>query len=373
MKQRPTRACVIGAGLAGLASALAAASGGLHVQLFDAAVQAQSLPAYIEVVPNMLRDLAAFGVAEECVRAGFPYRGIDVIDRQGIRLHELPTENLAGPRFPAALGIGYADLHHVLERAAVGRGVAMRRGARVQEVQEHGEHARVVLAGGESIEADLVVLAAGVGAELRTALFPHAEAAIELGQAWWYALLRRPVDLDRPLIAFGSAGRRAVLMPVRHDLAGIALTEPMPAGQRPSPAEHLRGELSAFAPRLRSLAAQIDSGTPTVLRPVRSALLESPWYRGCVLAVGDAAHAFPPHFGQGAAQAIEDARVLADLLHHMPHRDELFEGFQRRRAERVRKVHDIAATAARWDLEPDSSTDLSLLMQRLMRTVAHPA
>lgn len=373
MTQRLTRACVIGAGLAGLACALAAASRGLQVQLFDDAPQARNLPAHIEVVPNMLRDLVAFGVADECVRAGFPYRGIDVIDRQGRHLHVLPTERLAGPRFPAALGIRHADLHQVLERAAVARGVALRRGVRVLAVQADGAPARVVLAGGETVESDLVVLAAGAASELRTALFPHARAAADLGQAWWYALLPRPVELDRPLIAFGSAGRRAVLVPVRHDLAGIALTEPMPAGEPRAHAEHLRDALASFAPRVRGLAAQFDAGTPIALRPVRTALLEPPWHRGAVLAVGDAAHAFPPHFGQAAAQAIEDARVLADLLDGRPQRGTLLAAFEHRRAERVRQVHDITTTAARWDLQPEGTADLSGLMERLARTVARPA
>jgi 2-polyprenyl-6-methoxyphenol hydroxylase-like FAD-dependent oxidoreductase len=373
MTQRIMRVCVIGAGLAGLACALAAASRGLRVQLFDDAAPARNVPAHIEVVPSMLRDLVAFGAAEECVRAGFPYRGIDVIDRQGRHLHELPTEPLAGPRFPAALGIRHADLHQVLERAATGRGVELRRGVRVQAVDERGGPASVLLAGGEATEADLVVLAAGAASELRTALFPQARAACELGQAWWYALLLRPIGLDRPLIAFGGAGRRAALVPVRHDLAGIALTEPMPAGERLAPADHLREALSSFAPRLRLLAAQVDAGTPVALRPARSALLERPWHRGAVLAVGDAAHAFPPHFGQAAAQAIEDACVLADLLGGTLERSALLAAFERRRAERVRHVHDITTTAARWDVRPEGGANLSLLMDRLTRALAQPA
>ena len=40
------------------------------------------------------------------------------------------------------------------------------------------------------------------------------------------------------------------------------------------------------------------------------------WYAGRVVLVGDAAHATTPGVGQGAAQAIEDAAVLADRLAH---------------------------------------------------------
>lgn len=373
MTQRLARICVVGAGLAGLACALAAASRGLQVQVFDEAKRPRHASAHVEVVPNMLRDLVALGVGEECVRAGFAYRGIDVMDRQGRHLHELTTERLAGARFPAALGIRHADLHDVLERAAVGRGAIVRRSARVLAVHERGSEAAVELAGGESSAADLVVLAAGAGSELRAACFPLARPVSELDQAWWYALLPRPVDLDRPLVAFGNAGQRAALVPVRPDLAGIALVEPQPAACGQSPAGHLREALASFAPRLRKLAVHFGEGVPVVRRTACSGLLELPWHHGAVLAVGDCAHALPPHFGQAAAQAVEDARVLADLLADAPERPGLFAAYQLRRAERVRQVHEITTTAARWDLEPSSDTDLSQLMARLMSTVGQPA
>jgi 2-polyprenyl-6-methoxyphenol hydroxylase-like FAD-dependent oxidoreductase len=373
MKQRLVRACVIGAGLAGLCCALAAASRGLRVHLLDEAAAPRSLAAYIDVVPSMLRDLVALGVGDDCVRAGFPYRGIDVIDRHGRHLHELPTDRLAGARFPAALGIRHDDLHRLLERAALARGVTLRRAARVQGVHEDGGVVRVEIEGGEPVEAELVVLAAGAGSDLRLGLFPHAMPAVLLQQFWWYTLLPRPVDLDRPLIAYGSAGRRAVLVPVRHDLAGLALTEPSTPPASRAPAAHLRRALASFAPRLRLLAPRLDDATLITLRPASSALLETPWHCGAVLAVGDCAHALPPHFGQAAAQAVEDARVLAELLDPAVGRAELLEAFERRRAERVRRVHEITTTAARWDLQPDSAADLSALRARLAQIVAQPA
>jgi 2-polyprenyl-6-methoxyphenol hydroxylase-like FAD-dependent oxidoreductase len=368
------RICVVGAGIAGLACALAAVTQGMTVQLVDEAALPRHLPASIDVVPGMLRDLAALGVADDCVRAGFAYHGIDVLDRQGRRLFELPTERLAGPRWPAALGIAHGVLHALLARAARQSGAELLRGQRVESIEEYAAgRARVVLVGDRRLEADIVLLATGARSLLRATLFPTARAVEPLGQVWHYALVQRPRQLDRPLVAMGGPGHRAMLLPVHHDAAGVAVTEPASAPAGATPAAQLRRALQVFAPAVSALAAHIHDDTPVAARPVLSGVLDGPWHRGPVLAVGDGAHALPPHFGQAAAQSVEDARVLADLLPVATDRDTLFRAFEQRRSTRARLVHEIASTAARWDLRPDSAADLGQLMQRLMRTVAQPA
>lgn len=367
------RVCVVGAGIAGLACALAAARAGLAVQLVDEGAATRELPASVNVVPSMLRDLARLGVVEDCVRAGFAYRGVDVLDRQGRQLFEVPTEPLAGPRLPAALGMRHGDLHRVLQQAGQRHGVQLLPGARVDAVEAQAGGACVRLTDGRRLAADLVLLATGALSPLRAAVFSHAQPVQALGQVWRYALVRRPAGLDRPAIAPGGPGRRAVLLPVQHDTAGVAVTEPVSAHDDAPAAAQLRRALAAFAPPVRDLAARIDAHTPVATRPVVSGVLDAPWHRGPVLAVGDGAHALPPHFGQSAAQSIEDAIVLADLLATAGDRDALLHAFEQRRSPRSRVVHEITTTAARWDLQPDGAADLDRLLQRLASSVLQPA
>jgi 2-polyprenyl-6-methoxyphenol hydroxylase-like FAD-dependent oxidoreductase len=365
--------CVVGAGIAGLACALAAARAGLVVQLIDEADAPREIPASINVVPGMLRDLATLGVAEECVRAGFAYCGTDVLDRQGRRLFEAPVERLAGPRLPAALGIRHGDLHALLERAARRHGAQVLRGARVESIDEGAGRGCVRLADGRSIAADVVLLATGARSPLRAAVFVHARPVQPLEQMWRYTLVRRPVGLDRPMIATGGPGSRAVLLPVQHDTAGISVTEPVAVQDDAPPVVQIRRALRAFASPVRELAARIDDDTPIATRPVLCGVLDTPWHGGPVLAVGDGAHALPPHFGQSAALSVEDACVLGDLLAGATDRDTLLAAFEQRRSDRVRQVHEIACNAARWDLRPDANADLDLLLKRLMHIVAQPA
>jgi 2-polyprenyl-6-methoxyphenol hydroxylase-like FAD-dependent oxidoreductase len=362
------RVAIVGAGLAGLACALAlAALPGVQVQVVDAAAQAPSGPGHVNVIPSLLRDLVALGVGPAVAQAGFAYHGLDVHDARGRVGLQLPTQPLAGSGFPAALGLRRTDLLQILADEAVARGAQLQRRVLIQ-----AEGGKLQL----PQPADLLLLATGVlpgpAAELRQTLFPQALSAQPLGQRWWYAEVARPRALDRAALHVGAVGRKVFVLPVTAHRAGLTLIEPdeqpVPPDQR---AAHLRRLLADTA--LAPLAAQLPDGTPVTLRPVHSALLAGPWSNGPVLAVGEAAHALPPHFGHGVAQALEDARVLAELLPGAADVGDLATRFQQRRQPRVQRVHALALQAAQWDLAPCSDTDLDALHRQLADAVSTPA
>ena len=82
-------------------------------------------------------------------------------------------------------------------------------------------------------------------------------------------------------------------------------------------------------------------------------LVDRPWNRGRVVLIGDAAHACPPTFAQGAAQCLEDAAVLAELLLAADRLDQaLFDAFHARRFERAKTVIGRRPDSlARWLLD----------------------
>ena len=47
---------------------------------------------------------------------------------------------------------------------------------------------------------------------------------------------------------------------------------------------------------------------------IEAICVDSPWFRGRTIIIGDAAHACPPLIAQGAAMCAEDAVVLAEML-----------------------------------------------------------
>jgi 2-polyprenyl-6-methoxyphenol hydroxylase-like FAD-dependent oxidoreductase len=358
---------VIGAGLAGLAAAVAASGAGMRVDVFEAEPKPIEPLAHIEIVPNLLRDLVTLGVGEACVRRGFPYHGLAVLDGDGRALFEIATPRLAGAQFPPCLGMVYGELLGLLRDAAVARGARLHFGSTVRDASDAGA---IVTADGKRHGVDLAVIASGDTLPSIASQPAHRLAADTLPQQWCHALLPRPVSLERAAWVIGTGSTKAMLVPVDTKRAGIAVLRPAGASSTPT---SMRGTLAAQGLLLQSLGAHWKDGTPMLVRPVRSALLHGRWHAYGVLRIGHSAHVLPPHFGQSAAQAIEDAVVLGDLLLARPSRDALLDAFMARRGERARQIHAIATQAARWDLRPEASTDLPALAEQLAPLVAKPA
>lgn len=351
---------IVGAGLAGLAAAVAATSAGARVDVFEAESGRAAPPAHLDVVPTLLRDLVALGVGDACVRRGFAYRGVAFVDPEGGPVFEIATPSLAGPRWPAAMGMTYGALLEVLHETALAQGACFHWGTAVRRIETTARGGRVYFGEAGLWEGELALVAGAQGlAGAAPARAPHETV---LPQRWDHALLPRPRWLDRATWVLGPGRHKALLVPTGTAQAGIAvLREPSSTVS----ATALRAHLLAQGPLLAAAAVGLGDEVPVVSRPVRSALLGGAWHDGAVLRIGSSAHRLPPHFGQAAAQAVEDAAVLHDLLRRGLAREPLLEQFMRRRGARAERVHAVATQAAHWDLHPEPSTDLPGLARRL--------
>lgn len=124
----------------------------------------------------------------------------------------------------------------------------------------------------------------------------------------------------------------------------------------PWPKEHARDELDAIPMevwRERVLAHHRDDPEPIpeIIRSAETVAGKWPlhvmpslprWHAGRVGLVGDAAHAMPPHAGQGASLALEDAVVLAKCLRDVPHVEQAFTTFEEIRQRRVKRIAEQA-------------------------------
>ena len=90
----------------------------------------------------------------------------------------------------------------------------------------------------------------------------------------------------------------------------------------------------------------LKEGDYIAYSPAEQVELPPPWYRGRVVLIGDAAHAILPHMAQGAAMAMEDAVVLAELAEGSDNVADMLEAFMARRYERCLFVQRASRATA---------------------------
>jgi 2-polyprenyl-6-methoxyphenol hydroxylase-like FAD-dependent oxidoreductase len=119
---------IVGGGIGGLSAAIALAKSGIRTEVAEIEQDWKIYQVGIVVQANFIRAMAALGIADQAVAAGFPYDGLVFEDLHGRVLQRLRGARLAGPRYPASLGMTRPALHQVLFNAASAAGTVLRLG-----------------------------------------------------------------------------------------------------------------------------------------------------------------------------------------------------------------------------------------------------
>jgi 2-polyprenyl-6-methoxyphenol hydroxylase-like FAD-dependent oxidoreductase len=133
-------------------------------------------------------------------------------------------------------------------------------------------------------------------------------------------------------------------------------------------------ESRAYGGPWNSIRADLERGAHANYTWFTKHLVETPWNRGRVVIIGDAAHSCPPTIAQGAAQGLEDAVVLTELLAGRDHVDQsLWDEFHARRVPRARAVVEASAQLAQWQIDGDRDADAGGLIFGIAQQMAAPA
>ena len=211
------------------------------------------------------------------------------------------------------LGIHRADLQDVL---AGKLGGALRLGVACTGFRDDGSRVTMRLDGGEEVEGDLLVGADGLRSKTRAALLKDGPPRYA-GYTGWRAVTDfEHESLPGRMTETWGRGVRFGLIPIgRGRLYWFASESrpepeaPLVPGRKADLARLVRGWHEPIEAAVASTSEDAISGTGIYRRrPARE------WGRGRVTLLGDAAHPMTPDLSQGAAQALEDAVVLAASL-----------------------------------------------------------
>lgn len=300
-------AIVIGAGPAGLVSALALSRAGIEPLVYERRTAPAAGGSGLTLWPNALRALESIGLADEVRAISAPAAGIAVRSWRGTVLSTTDEQSMRDR---------YGDVGAVLERGDLLRVLARAQPAGVVQTGRAlasvtaGDHtATVRFADQDTVRARLVVGADGMRSRVRAATLGDLPLS-PAGYTVWRGIAHLALDARAGTLTLGR-GAQFGLFPMRGGRVYWFAT--LPASRRHATAAEL---LEAFAGWHEPVELAIAATDPAaiVVTDVMDARPLARRHAGCAVLVGDAAHPSTPALGQGACQAIEDAVVLGRCL-----------------------------------------------------------
>ncbi|MFT3873917.1 MAG: FAD-dependent monooxygenase [Nocardioides sp.] len=377
------RVLIVGGGITGGVLALALRQRDVEVVLVDLRESLGGVGHGITLQGNALKAFRSVGIYDELAERGYAFNHLRLKSADGQVIAEIPTPPMGGPDLPGTMGAVRGDIADILAERLPAAGVDVRLGTTLTAFEDHGAQSpggvTVTLSDGSTETVDLLVGADGIRSKVRRMIGIDTEPQ-HVGMGIWRTVAKRPAEMDCSEMYYGGPKFKAGYTPISEDLCYAFLLE-----------ENLDRSMVGEGPRGKELKEH-GQGYGGIWGEVRDSLpddaivnyqwieaicVESPWYRGRTIIIGDAAHACPPLIAQGAAMCSEDAVVLAEMLTSGAAGatvEEVLSAFMERRFPRVKMVLDNSLTLADWEIHPDTpGADPGRIMGQTLHALVEPA
>ncbi|WP_442574080.1 FAD-dependent monooxygenase [Microbacterium sp. F51-2R] len=372
------KVAIAGSGVAGLAAAIQLAKAGVQVDLFEAKPELGALGSGISLQGNALRAFDALGAWDEIRAAGYAFEGLNLrAPGPGAPIvAELPDVKTGGPDYPAAMGMPRPALARILLEHAQKAGANVRFGARLTGLEQSTDGVEVFIDGASAGTYDLVIGADGLNSTVRE-LIGIQQKPEPTGMGIWRSFVSRPAEVVRSELYYGGPVYIAGYTPTGEDTMYAFLVEKAQDRVGISDEEATRimlEESRAYDGPWNHIRGDLEKGAHANYTWFTKHIVEEPWNRGRVVIIGDAAHSCPPTIAQGAAQGLEDAVVLTELLVTKDAVDQaLWDEFHARRLPRAKAVVEASVQLGQWQIDGNRDADAGGLIFGIAQKMAQPA
>lgn len=354
MPQRPRKALIIGAGIAGPAAAILLKRAGLDAELFEAWPYSAGIGGGLQIAPNGMRVLAEIGVADEMIAAGSVSESFDFRSQAGNRIGSI-GRNMVQRFGQPAVNMRRSTLLEAIVNKAWCENVELRFEKRLARIEDRADRPIVAhFTDGSSAEGDFLIGADGVHSIVRQHVLPDGPRPFDTG------LIGFGGFVPRSLIEGTGIGQRIEATFGKSGFFGYGFCSPDPQNgamwwsTQPSQgldaAAYRAMDQEAIRRHLLDFHAGWHEPIPSILRAAENIVVTDTldvatlpvWSRGRTLLIGDAAHATSPHAGQGASLALEDAMRLGCLMREGWELGQTFQAFEQERRARVERIVAIA-------------------------------
>jgi FAD-dependent urate hydroxylase len=342
------RILIVGGGIAGLSLATALHRQGYTPELVERSTEWPAVGAGINLPANGVRVLRTLGLGEVIDRNAAVLHSWGFFDQYGALLCATDLVDLWGEVGPC-LGITRVRLQEALLTGAAA--LSHRLGVSLTGLTQEDHRVAVGFSDGTSGEYDLVVGADGINSTVRTLTISTVPPRYAGTMVWRSIVSIRPDGLVEMMVLMGE-GCVFGLVPMGGGATyGFGTVD---AQRFVDPLEgrlgRFRDRFAAFGGPVPAYLAALQDDEQLHVGPIEWVELEA-WYQGRVVLIGDAAHAGPPHMGEGGCMAMEDALVLAEVLPTAESVEDALGTYVQRRRPRAEWVQAQSRAAARaWVL-----------------------
>ena len=327
------RVAIVGGGIGGLALALSLHRAGIECDVYESVPDVREIGVGITLLPHAMREITLLGLHQDVEAAGIENAESVFCNRWGQFIYREPRGRHAGYALPE-ISLHRGRLHSILYRAAIHRVGAARIHLCHRLVALEQGDAHVALrfqssagAAMTTVEADIVIAGDGVNSAVRAALYPQEKLAFGGINTWRGVTVHAPILTGKSYMRIGSIDTgKMVIYPIADNVDGTGRqlvnwvaeirreNAPMNDWNKPGRPEDFIAIFEDWhfdwldVPQLIRDAPHIFEYPMVDRDPVPR------WTFGRVTLLGDAAHPMYPRGSNGSAQALIDARVLADLM-----------------------------------------------------------
>ncbi|KAI6045034.1 FAD/NAD(P)-binding domain-containing protein [Pisolithus marmoratus] len=395
---------IAGAGIAGAAMALFLSHLDAHLTIFDSRPCRPNAAegGIIMLGPNGMNVLQGLGLSSKLLQreTGIQVSHITIKDGSGDLIGQAPQGSVER-HGSASTALLRWDIHEVLLDALEEKRIDIRWNSRVESMEEldNGVLVRWSEAGEmKQKKADLLIGADGIWSTTRPSMYECLGLAVPKPRYSGLVGIGFILDTDSipGLATFLTLEQPIVMVHDRLGFVGIMLYDKKgkkvgwwtthEASERSReewkvPREQIFHELrerysTCAFPIPQLIQVSEASGEQPLIWPVYEVEKLGHWHSRCTVLIGDAAHAMPPHSGQGASQALEDAAYLAHLLRQyfcqLPDSatadlHSVLDTFQKERQPRVDEIVDEANR--RGDMKRETSRVGMFVRKWVMRVI----
>lgn len=346
---------IIGAGIAGLTTAIALEKIGIKATIFESTRTIKAVGAGLVLAGNAIKAFQRLGIADEVIKLGLLLPSFTIYDQKGKSISKIDSKVINEQYGVGNFTIHRAELHKFLLSKIDSDSIHTNKQA--VHIENTDNSVIVTFQDGSIHQTDVLILADGIHSKIRKQLLPGTEPRYSGYTCWRAVIDNSNLNLTETSETWSTVGRFGIVPLADNKIYWFAcINAPQNDNTiRQFKVAELQNHFKSFHEPIPSILQHTKDESLIWndiidLKPINQYAFDK------VVIIGDAGHAMTPNMGQGACQAIEDAVILADELNSNSDVKIAFKQFEKRR---VKRVHYIVNTS--WTIGKLAQTENKLL------------